>query len=184
MMKHHVPNVLLVSLVIVILGGALVGVVFLAKENFNLRHRAQNGPLKIGDKAPNFELWDMDGKKVNLEGLKGKSVLLYFFTTGCGICKRTAPYWERVLEWHKDKELVLYGICSSDVLSTKDFLTETQVSFSALYDPEGEVERKYKVSRSSQGFLINKNGELVFIEDESMSVEDAIIQVDRLLEKI
>jgi thioredoxin-dependent peroxiredoxin len=35
--------------------------------------------LKLGDKAPDFRLKAADGQDVTLSGLRGKSVVLYFF---------------------------------------------------------------------------------------------------------
>lgn len=45
------------------------------------------GSLKVGDKAPVFELTDQMGKKVKLSSYKGRTVLVYFYpkadTPGC-----------------------------------------------------------------------------------------------------
>ncbi|MFZ2657044.1 MAG: redoxin domain-containing protein [Victivallales bacterium] len=35
--------------------------------------------LKSGDKAPEFELPDQDGKSVRLSDFKGRKLLLYFY---------------------------------------------------------------------------------------------------------
>ena len=40
--------------------------------------------LTIGDTAPDFTLQDCYGNKVSLRGLRGKKVLLYFFTSPGG----------------------------------------------------------------------------------------------------
>jgi thioredoxin-dependent peroxiredoxin len=43
--------------------------------------------IKVGDKAPDFSLPDVDGKKVSLKAFKGKKLVLYFYpkdmTPGC-----------------------------------------------------------------------------------------------------
>jgi peroxiredoxin Q/BCP len=36
-------------------------------------------PLKPGDKAPKFSLFDQDGDTVKLAELKGRKVLVYFY---------------------------------------------------------------------------------------------------------
>jgi peroxiredoxin Q/BCP len=41
--------------------------------------RSENQMLKVGDKAPDFELQAADGQEVTLSGLRGKPVVLYFF---------------------------------------------------------------------------------------------------------
>ena len=40
--------------------------------------------LELGSAAPNFTLEDCDGNTVSLSALKGKKVLLYFFTSPGG----------------------------------------------------------------------------------------------------
>ena len=40
--------------------------------------------LKVGDPAPDFILKDSDGQTVRLADLRGKKVLLYFFTSPGG----------------------------------------------------------------------------------------------------
>jgi len=35
--------------------------------------------LKVGDKAPDFQLQAADGREAALSGLRGKPVVLYFF---------------------------------------------------------------------------------------------------------
>jgi peroxiredoxin Q/BCP len=35
--------------------------------------------LKVGDRAPAFEVLDHENRKVSLQGLKGKRVVLWFY---------------------------------------------------------------------------------------------------------
>ena len=37
--------------------------------------------LKIGTKAPEFQLSDQDNNRVNMSGFKGQKVLLWFYPT-------------------------------------------------------------------------------------------------------
>jgi len=40
--------------------------------------------MNVGDPAPDFSLTDSDGQTVNLADLRGKTVVLYFFTSPGG----------------------------------------------------------------------------------------------------
>ena len=40
--------------------------------------------LKVGDPAPDFTLEDSNGRRVRLADLRGKKVMLYFFTSPGG----------------------------------------------------------------------------------------------------
>lgn len=44
---------------------------------------AQAAPLKIGDKVPNFELVDQNGRKVSFNSFKGKGIIVSFLYTRC-----------------------------------------------------------------------------------------------------
>jgi peroxiredoxin Q/BCP len=43
------------------------------------KRRSEIKMLKVGDKSPDFRLPAADGREVELSGLRGKPVVLYFF---------------------------------------------------------------------------------------------------------
>jgi len=38
-----------------------------------------SNPIKIGQKAPSFELYNQDGELISLDGYSGKKLVIYFF---------------------------------------------------------------------------------------------------------
>ncbi len=66
--------------------------------------QAQNVGLNIGDKAPDLKFSSPDGKEYSISDLKGKVVLIDFWASWCGPCRRENPNVVRAYNEFKDKK--------------------------------------------------------------------------------
>ena len=70
-----------------------------------------------GDMAPSFTLIDIDGKEVKLSDFKGKMVMLDCWATWCGPCCEGLPYFKKLKEKYKGKNIVFIGVSQDTDLS-------------------------------------------------------------------
>lgn len=66
--------------------------------------------LQAGDKMPDFNLEDIDGKQASLKIFKGKYVLIDVWATWCGVCLDEAPFFERLENKFHHKKIAFVSI--------------------------------------------------------------------------
>jgi peroxiredoxin Q/BCP len=130
--------------------------------------------LKVGDKAPDFELQASDGKTYKLSSFAGKQavVLAWFpaaFTRGCTIeCKSLAEHGADIKKYD-----VTYFMASVDPLEgekgNKAFAESQKADFPLLSDPTKKTAEAYGVLNpkgfaSRWTFYIDKDGRIAYID--------------------
>jgi peroxiredoxin Q/BCP len=97
-------------------------------------------PLKVGDKAPDFQLNDATGKVVSLKDFKGKSVLLYFYpkanTPGCTIEACEFRDWRGKFS---KQNVAILGISADPPKILAGFAAKQRLNFTLLSDPTHEM---------------------------------------------
>lgn len=148
--------------------------------------------VKVGDKAPDFELPNEKGEKVRLGDFLGKkSVVLYFypkdFSPGC---TKEACAFRDSYELFQDAGAEVIGISSDTQESHGKFSRELRLPFQLLSDRSGEVRRAYGVP-SSLGmipgrvtYVIDKTGTVRYIFNSQMNAEKHMEESLRIVRSI
>lgn len=140
--------------------------------------------IKVGQPAPDITLPNPDGKVMRLSDLKGQVVLLDFWASWCGPCRRANPHVVKTYDKYKDKGFTVYSV-SLDRPGQKDRWVQA-IERDKLIWPYHVSDLKYWSSApaSTYGvrgipktFLIDKEGNIA-----STSVSP--YQLDAELEKL
>jgi len=65
---------------------------------------------RINIPAPDWTLTDAEGKLVRLSNLRGKVVVMDFWATWCGPCKRSMPQIDEFVRKHAGKDVVVFSV--------------------------------------------------------------------------
>ena len=89
--------------------------------------------------APDFTLADLDGDWITLNELKGKVVLLNFWGTWCGPCRREIPAFINLTEKYKKDGLEIVGVTltSGPPSNIRSFADNWGINYTLLTDIEG-----------------------------------------------
>ena len=75
---------------------------------------AKTGSAQIGDIAPDITMDDVNGKPFSLNQLKGKYILVDFWASWCGPCRRENPNVVAAYNKYKDKNFTVLGVSLDD----------------------------------------------------------------------
>ncbi len=120
--------------------------------------------------APDFTLISLEGEEVSLSGLKGSVVVLDFWATWCGPCKKEMPRLQRLADRYEGKDVIFLAVSADrDPWLVRPFLEERGVTIQTLFLESGagedDLQKKYRLSALPNLYFIDRTGKVRFQEE-------------------
>jgi peroxiredoxin/outer membrane lipoprotein-sorting protein len=139
--------------------------VFVAPKNAKLVESlpipGQTGSFLLNHAAPDFDLKTLDGQRTKLSDLRGHPVLLDFWATWCGPCRRELPSIAKLATEYKERGLVVLGVNDEGKGKARDFAAKNGLGFANLDDGDQKMYKSYRVHLIPSVFLIDADGKVV-----------------------
>jgi peroxiredoxin Q/BCP len=152
--------------------------------------------LKIGDKAPDFTVYNQNQEEINLKELKGNWVILYFYpkdnTPGC---TKEAVGFSEYKEKFEELNAKIYGMSKDSIRKHKNFIEKQNLTINLLSNEDTNVIQNYcawgvkkMYGKEYEGiirttYLINPDQEIEFVW-EKVKVKGHVEEVYKKLKEV
>lgn len=133
----------------------------------NALNEAMSAERKFGygQIAPDFVQKNPDGKPVSLKDFRGKYVLVDFWASWCGPCRRENPNLVKSYNTYKSKNFTVLGVSlDQDRPKWLKAISEDQLNWEQVSDLKywsNEVARLYEISSIPQNFILDPEGRII-----------------------
>lgn len=132
--------------------------------------------------APDFTLPLLDGSNVTLSKLRGKPVMLTFWSINCPACQFQMPFFQAFYnEWENEKIEMLHVNVKDSAAAVLSFITTNGFNFPVLLDSGGKVAATYGIPGVPVTFLIDANG---IIKAYKIGAFQSRTQIERTLKDV
>ncbi len=139
--------------------------------------------LAIGDVAPNFSLTTLDGQLFKLSDKKGKTVILFGMAGWCSTCIPEGRVLTKIRQEYANKGIEVIGVAFTKG-DNDDFLKEYKkvggIDIPLALDTDN-VAQKYNLTKLETTYIINKDGIILYKDEQSTNYEDYKRELDKII---
>ena len=129
----------------------------------------------VGQKAKEISLPDVKGKNIVLSSLKGKIVLIDFWASWCGPCRKSVPELKNTYAKYQSKGLEIYGISvDNESADWKQAIKDDRTTWIHVNDAKGDVAALWNVNYIPNTYLLDKEGKIIAINPTHQLLEDLL----------
>jgi thiol-disulfide isomerase/thioredoxin len=106
----------------------------------------------------------MGGPNLRLQEQRGQVVLVNFWATWCGPCRKEMPHLSRLYDKYRPSGFVLLGVnVDDDASKAVDLATKLGVKFPVLLDTDKKASKLYDLSAMPATVLIDRDGRVRYV---------------------
>jgi thiol-disulfide isomerase/thioredoxin len=126
------------------------------------------------DPAPAFTVEKLEGGKLSLSDLAGKTIVVNFWNTWCAPCNQEAPALAEFYQRHKnDPDFAMVGIVRDDTRSAvRSYVKDKNVGWTIGFDPKSKAALAYGTTGQPETFVIAPDGAVAAEQFAAVNVDN------------
>jgi peroxiredoxin len=115
--------------------------------------------LELGQTAPDFTLKSMTGTNLKLTEQRGKIIVINFWASWCGPCRKEMPVLQKMYDKYQDLGVSVWGVnVEQENQAGRDFLADLNLSFPILFDASNTISAMYQVEAMPTTIIVDRDG--------------------------
>lgn len=144
--------------------------------------QAAGSKPSVAGRAPHFELKTFDGGVFNLEAVSGSPVVISFWASWCGPCRREAAMIQEAYERFNPSGVLFVGVAVQDTLrGSKAFVEEFGWTFPVGPDVGESIMRDYKVFGIPKTVVVDKDGNISYVHSGAITGRALILEIMKVM---
>ncbi|HLR63067.1 MAG TPA: TlpA disulfide reductase family protein [Lentibacillus sp.] len=119
--------------------------------------------IETGNYAPDFEVKTLSGETFKLSDLRGEKVILNFWASWCGPCKKEMPEMQKFHEEYGDQvKVVAVNLTGKDsgIKAVQEYVDKNGYTYPIPLDKNSEIQDAYSVYNIPTTYFIGTDGKV------------------------